>query len=540
MDTSMIQLNMFAPVIPRETIEPCAMDSTSKITLRSTQPMAIELARQSMVDGNSRIIICAPCGFGKSVVACKYFENALRKNRKVWFIVDRQNLVIQMHKELERFGIDHGVMMAGHDRWIPSHRAQVASIQTLEKRGWDSDIDLLLVDEGHALLRQSFIKYIQANPKVKVISFTATPFHPSIGDVYQAVINPTTTNKQIEEGNLVPLQIFSCVEADMKGAKTTGGEWTDGEVAARGSRIVGDIVSTWLVKTREVFGGPVKTIVNAASIAHGAEICTAFKSAGFNFVQLSCNDDADEKSAVIADFKRPDTEINGLVSVGVLSRGFNVTDVQCGIDARPLRKAFSDFIQKIGRVQRAHTWEDGREKEFGLWLDHAGNVARFLKEMLELFEHGVDTLSDPADARPPRKEPTKKEKKEIFCPKCGKLWAGRSDTCSCGYKRKRVSTIETVPGQMVEVMLNGKKLADTRYDLYRQLCAVTRDKGYKSGWAANKFKEITGGWPKWDFENTPSAERVSRETHNKLRSMQIAYAHGKKKAAKAQQSALPQ
>jgi DNA repair protein RadD len=529
-----MQCSLFDP--PKQEVAPSVANEVVKsaIQLRSTQPLAISMAREHLLAGRNRVIVCAPCGFGKSVIASKYVENALKKKRKVWFIVDRQNLVNQMSKELLKFGIEHGVLMAGHERWWPDCNAQVASVQTLEKRGWDSDLDLILIDEVHALMRKSVIAFLERSPKTTAIGFTATPFNPKLSKVFQVIVNPTTTNKQIEEGNLVPLQIFSCVEADMKGAKTSGGEWTDGEVASRGSKIVGDIVSTWTVKTAEVFGGPVKTIVNAASIAHGAEICEAFAKAGFKFVQLSCNDEADEKSAVIEDFKRPDTDIDGLVSVGVLSRGFNVTDVQCGIDARPLRKAFDDFIQKIGRVQRAHKWEDGRRKEFGLWLDHAGNVGRFLKEMQELFENGVDCLPDPNNVKPPRKEPTKKEKKEIFCPRCKKLWEGRNDTCSCGYKRKRMSTIETVPGQMVEVVLNGKKLAENRFDLYRQLCTVTRDKGYKSGWAANKFKEITGKWPDWKFEKTPPAERVTREVQNKLRSMQIAFAHGKKKAGKAE------
>ena len=38
------------------------------------------------------------------------------------------------------------------------------------------------------------------------------------------------------------------------------GEWTGTEVRERGRAIIGDIVTTWVEKTQEHFGGPVKTL----------------------------------------------------------------------------------------------------------------------------------------------------------------------------------------------------------------------------------------------------------------------------------------
>ena len=502
----------------------------SRVKLRSTQPLAISLAREQIALKKKRGIIAAPCGFGKSIVACAFIEAAIKKGSKVWFVVDRQNLVNQMSAHLDSYNLGHAVMMAKHERWNPLNRVQVVSIQTVEKRGWDDDIDIMVVDECHANLRKSFLAFVERSPRTVIIGITATPFHPNIAKAYEFVVNPTTTNKQIAEGHLVPLRIFQCVEADMRGAKTSGGEWTDEEVKTRGRKIIGDIIATWIEKTKEVFGGPVKTIIFPSTIAHGQEIADAFALAGYNFQVVSCRDTTEEKEQVIADFKREDSQYDGLVSCGVLTRGFDCTDVQVGIMARPFRKAFSEFIQEIGRIQRSHTWSDGRVKEFGLLLDHAGNVGRFKDEMIDLFENGVSSLDNPPDAKPPRKEPTKKELKEMYCPRCHRLWDFKGDTCSCGFKRQRSSSLEAVPGVMQEVHLDGKgkkkATSKDKADFYQQLKGYALEKGKRDSWVAGIFKAKYSCWPNY-YQSLPAAP-CSADVRKYIVSRQIAYAQSKR------------
>lgn len=478
-----------------------------------------DLMRQGFRSG----VIAAPCGFGKSVVACALIEAATAKNSKVWFGVDRQILVNDMSAKLFSFGINHGVIMSGHPNFRPHLPVQVVSFQTLEKRGWADDIDLLIVDEAHANMRQSLLDFIKKSTRTKIAALTATPFHPGMAALYEFVVNPTTTNKQIEEGFLVPLKIYSCVEADMTGAKTVAGEWSDDEVQGRGAKIVGDIVQTWHQKTLEHFGKAEKTIVFSANVAHGAEIVKSFSECGFNFRQISYKDtDPDARDELIREFRKPDSSIHGLVSCGVLTRGFDVTDVKIGIMARPLRKSFSEFIQQVGRIQRAHPG-----KEFGLLLDHAGNVGRFGDEMGALFENGVKDLVDAPDAKPPRKEKTAEEKKEIFCPGCGMKWRMGSMNClGCGYMRKPLSLVESVPGHMREVIIGKSKAAENHKHLYAQVVSYTRgvgDPATAKNRASHLFKFITGEFPdRFSYEHTHNVP-ISKGVLGKAREKQIAY-----------------
>ena len=228
------------------------------------------------------------------------------------------------------------------------------------------------MDECHAI-RKETAKLIQNMPKLTVLGLTATPFTKGLSKLYTNLVNVTTTDVLTEQGFLVPLKMYAAVAPDMRGAKVVGGEWADSEIEKRGQAIIGDIVQEWQAKTLLHFGGPVKTICFSATVDHGAELCAQFNAAGHRFEQISYRDGSDDRRReLIAEFRKPDSQITGLVSCEVFTKGFDVPDVLCGISARPYRKSFSSHIQQLGRVLRP-----ANEKSFALWLCHSGNVLRF-------------------------------------------------------------------------------------------------------------------------------------------------------------------
>ncbi|MBP9032630.1 MAG: DEAD/DEAH box helicase family protein [Pseudomonadales bacterium] len=335
-----------------------------QIVLRPYQLESVEALRQGIRDGHRAQLLVAPTGAGKTVMAAHLLGEAQRRGSRASFVVDRVSLVDQTSMTLDRYGIDHGVVQAGHWRRRSSTPIQVCSAQTLEKRGFLPDTQLLIVDEAHCT-RQQTTEFIRSGA-AKVLGLTATPFTEGLSRLYTNVVNVTTTNKLIDEGYLVPLKVYAAKAIDMSGAKVVGGEWAEREIEERGTQIVGDIVNEWVDKTQKHFGGPAKTIVFSATVAHGDELCRQFQAAGFNFVQVSYKDGNDERRRqVIEEFRRPHSAIHGLVSCEALTKGFDVPDVLVGIAARPYRKSFSSHIQQLGRVMRT-----APGKEFALWLDH--------------------------------------------------------------------------------------------------------------------------------------------------------------------------
>lgn len=503
------------------------------IALRPYQTASVEGLRDGIRAGHRSQVLVAATGAGKTVIAAYLMEEARAKGSRVAFVVDRVALVDQTSATLDSYGIPHGVVQADHWRRHGWEHIQVCSAQTLEKRGFFPDLKLLIVDECHAI-RKTTADLIRNATGVKVIGLTATPLTKGMSALYSNVVNVTTTNQLIADGFLVPLTMYAARAIDMAGAKVVAGEWAEKEIEKRGNEIVGDIVAEWVDKTMKHFGGPVKTIVFSATVDHGEELCRNFQAAGYNFQQISYKDTNDERRReLIEEFRKEDSSIDGLVSCEVLSRGFDVPDVLCGISARPYRKSLSSHIQQLGRVMRP-----APGKTFGLWLDHSGNALRFKEDTDRIFAEGFSGLDDGELESKQRKEPTEKEKEVLKCGACGFVLPASAKACpACGKERSRRSLVETVAGEMVALGHNGKPLPDAFKDrdaVWRQIIGYSTqrkpDPDAARRFALAQFKNIYGAFPKGEW-NPAFADVPTLAVANRIRSNLIRYAKSKYRRA---------
>jgi superfamily II DNA or RNA helicase len=305
----------------------------------------------------------------------------------------------------------------------------------------------------------------------------------------------------------------------MTGVTKVAGEWSQDQVTERGMKITGDIVMEWIKKTNEIFGGPRKTVVFCAGVAHGRDLERQFAQQGYNFKSISYLEDDEYKREIIEEFSHPDSQIHGLIATDILTKGFDVPDVMIGVSARPFSKSFTSHVQQMGRVMRPY-----KDKQFGVWLDHSGNYLRFRKDWDKLFDEGVTDLESGGEST--KKEPTEREKKDAKCPSCGALWvAGESKCVECGHE-KPIRGIATVPGEMQELFGEHAVKMDINQDFYSQLVYYSRMRGYKDGWAAHKYKEKFGTFPN-GLATTPVP--ITQKTVNWIRSRQIAWAKGQRR-----------
>lgn len=472
--------------------------------LRNYQLESVERLREGMRNGHRSQLLCSPTGSGKTVIAAFLMDATARKGNRVAFVVDRVNLVDQTSAFLEDYGVAHGVIQAGHWRLRLYEPVQVCSAQTLEKRGFLEKCDLLVVDEAHCIRKQTS-QFIQNHPHLKVLGLSATPFAKGLGALYSNFVNVTTTDKLVADGHLVRVNMYAAKAIDMKGAKVIAGEWSERDIEERGKRIVGDVIGEWIDKTVKHYGGPVKTIVFSATVDHGEELCKQFNAAGFNFQQISYKDaNETRRRELIAEFRKDDSEIHGLVSCEVFTKGFDVPDILCGISCRPYRKSFSSHIQQLGRVMRPASG-----KNDALWLCHSGNLLGFSEEMFDLFANGVHGLDDGKHDQKVRKEPTERERRKIVC-SCGFVLPVGAQRCpACGKERMRQSMVENVDGEMIalgqhEAVKLPSYLAD-RNSVWRQLSYHALERKKRDEVAARKFalaqyRSIYRAWPASEFD----------------------------------------
>jgi DNA repair protein RadD len=480
--------------------------------LREYQHGSVDALRANIRADIRNQILCAPTGSGKTIIAAYLLKECFAKGRRAVFVCDRISLIDQTSALLDNFGIDHGVIQADHWRRRPGERIQIASAQTLQHRGWPAT-DLIIIDEAHSV-HQCVVDRIKARDIV-VIGLTATPLTKGLGKHYDAVVSVTTANKLTKDGFLTPFRVFAASEPDMTGCKAVAGEWTDKDARERSMPIIGDCVAEY-----HKHAAGKKFIAFGVDVAHCEEMQRQFLASGVMAALYTYQTPDAERSANVAEFRKPDSTIRGLISVAALSRGFDVPDVECIVMCRPLRSSLSEHIQILGRGLRPHPG-----KTDCVVLDHSGNFIRFWDAMHDFFENSVDALDDGKPKE--KKEPKKAEKQPVKCPRCAHVFPGGPCCPACGYEFPKRPSVQHEAGELRE--LNGvdhKISSSAKRVLFGELRSIAFARGYKEGWAANKFREFTGVWP--NAYKDASLAVPSEETLRRVRASARAWAKQQK------------
>lgn len=480
------------------------------IDLREYQIASVAGLREGIRTGKKNQVLCSPTGSGKTVIAMHLLDECRSKDKRAVFVVERLSLVNQTSVMLDKFGIDHGVIQGNHWRTRPGEKIQVATAQTLRKRGWPK-CDLIIVDEAHVQMRDTLDR-ISLRDCI-TIGLTATPFSKGMGKFYDGIVNVTTSNKLTEDKFLVPFKVFAASEPDMKGAKVVAGEWSDSEASERAMPIIGDCVAEYI---KHANGG--KFIAFGVDVAHCAEMQRQFLAAGVVCELHTYKTPDQEREDHMTEFRKPDSYIRGLISVSALSRGLDVPDVDTIIMCRPLRSSLAEFLQIIGRGLRPYP-----DKEFCTILDHSGNTMRFFEQMNEFFENGIHELDD-GEPKPKPDIKEAKEKKPVKCPKCFSVHSPMPCCPHCGFIYP-VQSVAHVAGELKEIGASMLKTHDKR-QLYAELRYIANQRGWSDGALAHKFRAIAGTWPNAYKDEPPATP--SLQTINKVKAMTIAFIKSKR------------
>lgn len=495
---------------------------------RECQTRAIEALREGLRAKHNNQLLVLPTGGGKTLASLMLIGESLKKGKRATFVCDRITLINQTSENADKYGMqNHGIVQADHWRRDNSLPFQIASIQTIQVRGYWPDADLVIFDEAHTL--RAAHKELLLAQRVPIIGLTATPCTKGLGKYFTNVVNAATMHELTEAEVLVPMRILSCTAPDMKGAETDNrGEWTLRAASEREAKIIGDVVAEWIAH-----GENRKTIAFGADIAYCTQLMQRFNAAGVRAETYTSETSDADCERLLTEFRKPDSEIRVLISVEKLAKGFDVPDVSCVIDARPLRKSLSTAIQMWGRGLRSSPG-----KTDCLLLDFTRNIVRFMPEFEDVYYNGFRSLdeSEKLDAKVREDE----DYEPAGCPQCNHKPFSRR-CLACGFEKPTQALEDTTQGVMQEIAIgSGKKkkvLAADETDLWRQVCGYARayskpEKQEKRARAI--FKNILGKWPPRDFDfySTETAP-VSRNTRNKIKQLDWAWREGQKKGRAA-------
>lgn len=483
---------------------------------RDFQKKAHKMLQDGRRAGHRCQVVMAPVGSGKTILAMFLILECLKRGYRAIFVADRRTLVNQTSEVADSLGLTmHGVMMANHWRFNPELPFQIASAQTIGPRGWP-EAHLILIDECHTQLKV-WTDHIKTC-KAAVIGLSATPFSPGLGRLFTNLINAATMAELTEAGVLVPMRVLSCKKINMTGAATSGGEWTDRGAEERGMEIVGDVAHE-VIK----HAGDRKIIVFGSTLDHVAALTGGLNDAGVMAAAFTSETTDAQRKELLDEFKKPDSAIRALVSVEALAKGFDVADVSCVCDVRPLRKSLSTAIQMWGRGLRS---SPRTGKQDMLLLDFSGNIVRFSEDFERIFHEGLESLDMGEKLDKSVREDRPDDKDPKGCPKCGYKPFNRR-CMSCGHEIPRQSLIQHEAGEMVEFRI-GKATVGDKLDVWKQAVTLCRIKGkpetarQRAGYL---YKSITGVFPQGlpDFDAVPDVA-ITRAVQNKYKANMIAYA----------------
>jgi len=450
-------------------------------SLRPYQSQAVDQVREAFRAGRRRPLLVAPTGSGKTVIFSYVTANAAAKGNRTLVLVHRAELLNQTHAALSQLEVPHGLIAAGKTA-DHSHLTQVASVQTLIRRlDQVRPPDLIVIDEAHHATAGAWATVLARWPNARVLGVTATPQRldgKGLGEVFDDLIRGPEVTKLIEGGYLCKPVYYAPKTVSMDGVHKVAGDFNRAEMAERMDKptITGDAVTHY---RKYAEGQP--CIVFCTGIKHAEHVAQAFNAAGYRFAVLDGTLSPEERAARVASLGSG--RLHGLVTVDIVSEGFNLPIVACAILLRPTA-SLSLHLQQIGRVLRP-----AANKPRAVILDHVGNCRRHgLAE--EVRDWSLDGIK-----RRGKRGPQDDVADTRQCPECFAVHTP-SPTCpQCLHVYEIKDRIpDVVDGELEELKareaVKQRKREQGTAQSLEDLIKVGKARGMKNpyGWAHNVFK----------------------------------------------------
>jgi DNA repair protein RadD len=496
------------------------------------QVEALEVLRKSVGQGVRRIVLSAPTGSGKTLLAAAIVDGAICKGNRMAFVVPSISLIDQTVEKLYEEGIrDVGVIQANHSMTDWSKPVQVCSVQTLAKRGAFPEAKVVVIDEVHALhdLHKKWLAH-QDWQSVPFIGLSATPWTKGLGKHFQTLLVAATTQELIDKGHLSKFTVFACPKADISKVKVVAGDYQQDQLsgAMRAGTLTADIVKTWQDRW-----GKDKTLVFAVNRAHAEVLHARFEEAGVKSAYQdgeTCGGDRDD---IKRGFHNGTYQV--VCNIGTLTTGVD-WDVRCLVLARPTKSEML-FVQIIGRALRT---ADGKDK--AIILDHSETSQEMMRKFGSLATIGYDHLDD-GKPRPKADATERKKPLPKPCPSCASVQPRLARVCTeCGHTLPLASGVTERNGMLVELtpetvhlIAKGRRREYTYAEKMQWLAEL---KGYaeehskSDKWVLANYRQKFAMWPPRSAVDTVQAMEPSFEITQYIRSRMIAWAKSREKAAR--------
>ena len=322
------------------------------------------------------VMVQMPTGTGKTYLLAALVGLFLKE--EVWVVAHRRELVSQIKDTLEKFfsSLKSTSIKVISIQWLSRHYGEME-----EKPG------LIVIDEAHHALAETYAEVMNAYPKAKKLGLTATPYRlngKGFTDLFDTLLCSWSMERFIAEGRLSLYDYYSikpdsAAQLQIDSLQKRG---ADGDYQQKELNEVMDVkpsLKRLCLTIKEYVPGK-KGIVYAISIQHAEHIAEYYRENGIKAVAISSKTPLAERQELIERFKASSLlsslnstsdEIEVLVSVDLFSEGFDCPDVEFIQLARPTL-SLAKYMQMVGRGLRV-----AEGKDYCVILDNVGLYKRF-------------------------------------------------------------------------------------------------------------------------------------------------------------------
>ncbi|EAC3462609.1 DEAD/DEAH box helicase [Listeria monocytogenes] len=404
-------------------------------------------------------------GAGKSVILSEIIRMTTHNKNHVLFLVHRKELIDQIRNTLIMNEVDMSYVKLG-------------MVQTIVRRlNKTSEPSLIIIDESHHVLANSYKKIIHHFSKAKVVGFTATPVRINgggLGDINDTLIEKVNVKWLIENQFLASYKYYApeIVQTESLNVKRTGEfDMTGLDDQFNKKMIWGDVIKHYQKLANEE-----QAILYASSIYQSEKMAASFEQVGITAAHIDGKTPKAERDHIIQQFRNG--EIKVLCNLDLIGEGFDVPDCSTVIMLRPTQ-SLSLYIQQSMRGMRY------RPEKTSIIIDHVGNVSRF----------GLPDMERTWTLEPKKGSNSKKAEAPVkICPDCFMTVLSSNKQCEhCGHEFK----VEAKPIQIddaAELQEITEPIFQVDYSSpndcknMKELYEYAKQHNYKRGWAYHQGK----------------------------------------------------
>jgi ATP-dependent helicase IRC3 len=338
--------------------------------LRPYQLASLEAVRSRFVAGVHRQLIALPTGAGKTVCFANLPPLPDLPAGQIMVVAHREELLDQAADKIRKWNPTLTVSIEQADRFAdPNADIIVASVATLGRKvsarrarfNWDN-IVTCVVDEAHHATAQTYVNlltdggFLAADSNKLLLGVTATPNRADgtpLAEIFDEIVFSYSLRACIEDGWLSDLICFrvntrTCLDS----IRMMAGDFKQDELAEEvntpeRNKIITD---AWLKH-----GIGRQTVVFCVDIQHAVDLAATFQSRGIK-ADAVWGDDPN-RAEKLAAHRRGDIAV--LTNCGVLTEGYDDSELSCVVMARPTKSALL-FQQMIGRGTRLEEGVENR------------------------------------------------------------------------------------------------------------------------------------------------------------------------------------